>query len=247
MSETRFVRLHDGREVAFRCLSETSRTTIVFVPNGTTPIEVIEDDVMLARFLRTLGGYGSLVALDRLGIGASDAFDPDRDLFDQLADSFVAVLDDIDTETAWLVIGPVPGPCLLARVMARHPSRLAGGALLNPSRQGSAALVEGLASLRAVLDRSPWTEEDPLRIVLPSRADDPAFGRITNVQADLGHRLRLRPRTTRLLVAPQTTGTRRPTHSTSRGRYSLHIAPAIGRCRPRTPSGGTATSPEASS
>jgi hypothetical protein len=126
-SETRFVRLHDGREVAFRCLSETSRTTIVFVPNGTTPIEVIEDDVMLARFLRTLGGYGSLVALDRLGIGASDAFDPDRDLFDQLADSFVAVLDDIDTETAWLVIGPVPGPCLLARVMARHPSRLAGG------------------------------------------------------------------------------------------------------------------------
>lgn len=70
MSETRFDRLHDGREVAFRCLSDSPGTTIVYVPGGTTPIEVIEDDTMSARFLRTLGRYGSLVALDRLGIGA---------------------------------------------------------------------------------------------------------------------------------------------------------------------------------
>jgi class 3 adenylate cyclase len=175
VSETRFVRLHDGREVAFRCVSDAPGTTIVFAPGGTTPIEVIEDDAMSARFLRTLGRYGSLVALDRLGIGASDAFDPDRDLFDQLADSFVAVLDAIDADTAWLVVGPVPGPCLLARVMTRHRSRLAGGALLNPSRMGSDAFVAGPATLRTVLDRAPSADDDPLRIISPSRADDPAF------------------------------------------------------------------------
>ncbi len=174
-SETRFVRLDDGREVAFRCLSDAPGTTIVFVPSGTTPIEVIEDDTMSERFLRTLGRYGSLVALDRLGIGASDAFDPDRDLFDQLADSFVAVLDDIDAETGWLVAGAVPGPCLLARVMTSHPSRLAGGALLNPTRMGSDALAAGPATLAAVLDRAPSTSEEMLRFSSPSRADDPAF------------------------------------------------------------------------
>jgi class 3 adenylate cyclase len=172
VSETRFVRLGDGREVAFRCLSDAPGPTMVLVPSGTTPIEVIEDSTMLARFVRTLGRYGRLVTFDRLGVGASDAFDPDRDLFDQLADSIVAVLDDVGADTAWLVGPPLPGPGLLARMMIRHPARLAGGALLNPGRGMQRGISE---SFSRMLERDSSASEDLFRLVSPSSADDPTY------------------------------------------------------------------------
>jgi class 3 adenylate cyclase len=166
VSTTRFARLADGREVAFRNFSDLEAPTIVFVPGFTMPVEVLDEDPMFARFVRTLGRYGRLVAFDKPGIGASDAFDPEVDLVDQIVDAYLAVLDAIGVDSAWFV-GP---PLALVRANARHPGRLVGGAMVNPTPIGAPTV-----DLERILDRDDALFNDVIERLMPSRSNDPAF------------------------------------------------------------------------
>jgi pimeloyl-ACP methyl ester carboxylesterase len=84
-------------------MSERDGPAIVHVPGGTTPIEVLTEDPMYDRFLRTLGRYGRVIVFDRVGIGASDAFDPARQTVEQNGEALVAVLDAVGVDAAWIV------------------------------------------------------------------------------------------------------------------------------------------------
>lgn len=167
-----FALLPNGREVAYRQLATTEGPTLVFLPGGTVPIEVVEEERYGARFLRCLGRYGRLVAIDRPGIGASDAFDPERDLGDQLAEAVVAVLDAMAVEDAWIVGSNLPAAVTLHRLLQRAPSRVAGGALLNPGRGGTIRDRSGVDRLVA---RDGEVSHDVLAHISPGRADDPSY------------------------------------------------------------------------
>ena len=173
MAEIEFTRLGDGREIAFRRHSGAPGPTMIYFPTGTVPIEVMGEDPMEDRFLRTLGRYGSLFSLDRLGSGASDALDPEIDYLDQLADSFVAIVDEVGVDTAWM-IGGNTNAGVLGRLATRHPGRVAGGALLNPGDYARPGPWAPAATDR-MLDRDQSTGDNVLRDLMPSRADDPAF------------------------------------------------------------------------
>lgn len=57
-NDVRFALLEDGREVAYRQLATAPGPMLVFLPGGTVPIEVIEEERYGARFLQCLGRYG---------------------------------------------------------------------------------------------------------------------------------------------------------------------------------------------
>ncbi len=169
MTATAFARHGNGREAAYRVFSETDGPTIVVLPAGTMPIEVLDEDPMFDRFLRTLGQYGRVVAIDRPGIGASDALDPGTDYNDQVVEASIAVLDDLRVEQAWFVSGGV-GAVAIVRANADRPDRFAGGILVNPAR-----VAEDPTRIDRVLDRDDEVFEDVMRTLAPSRWPDPAY------------------------------------------------------------------------
>ena len=173
----RFTTTDDGREVAYRVLSEADGPLILHTAGGTAPIEVLDEDALYRRFLETLGGYGRLVLFDRPGIGASDPFDPERDLLAQTADAIVAVLDAVGAEQACLAIDGSTGAFLVAHLVRDHGHRLAGAAVLNPL----APLPEHLAApdvdtvVDQLVQRDQAVPRSGIHGVVPSRADDPAY------------------------------------------------------------------------
>jgi class 3 adenylate cyclase/pimeloyl-ACP methyl ester carboxylesterase len=166
--EVCFAQLKNGREVAYRVESDADGPTIVHLFSGTAPIEVLSDDPMYDRFLRTLGRYGRLITFDSPGIGASDAFDPDRPLPDQIMEAYLAILDAVDVPSAWVV---QKGGSLAHLLAVRHRDRIDGAVVLagmSPPR-----LIGRRAGLEKILARGPAGRE--LESVIPSRAEDPAY------------------------------------------------------------------------
>ena len=162
-----FARLDSGAEVAYRIMVERDGPTIVHLPGGTTPIEVLTEDPMYDRFLRTLGRYARLIVFDRPGVGASDAFDPDRPLTEQNAEAFVAVLDAIGVDSAWVVD---KGGYLALSLARTHRERIAGTVMLAQSKP--TALLDRVPEIEDVLVRRPTTNAV---VPNPSRAGDPAY------------------------------------------------------------------------
>ncbi len=169
MTGTAFARRRDGSEVAYRVFSDVDGPTMLLVPSGTMPIEILEEDQYFDQFLRTLGRYGRLIAIDRPGIGASDALDPDVDYHDQVVEASMAVLDALSAERAWFVGGGI-GPAAFVRANAQHPDRFAGGALINPARP-----ADDPTRIDRVLDRDDDVFDDVMRNLAPSRWGDPAY------------------------------------------------------------------------
>ena len=133
MPEVRVATVADGREVAYRVMSDNDGPTMVHTHLGTAPIELLDEDPMYDRFLKTLGRRGRLVLFDKPGIGASDPFDPDRDYLDQVAEAHLCVLDAVGVDAAWVVGMLAP---LAAQLAVEHPSRTLGSRCstrLNPA------------------------------------------------------------------------------------------------------------------
>ena len=155
----RFAKYSEGREIAYRVLSQTPGPLIVHAHQGDLAMELLEDDPMYDRFLRALGQAGTLVLFDKPGLGASDPFDRGRDYFEQYADAYLAVLDALDARAAWLY-----SSSMLAAVLAStHRERILGAVLLtNPGPASSSHL-----------DRVD--ERGPVKSAVPSRLGDPAY------------------------------------------------------------------------
>jgi class 3 adenylate cyclase len=56
-------------------MSRNDGPALLFTPEGRAPIDLLEEDPMCDRFVRTVGRIGRLVLFDKPGIGASDPFD----------------------------------------------------------------------------------------------------------------------------------------------------------------------------
>jgi len=165
--DVRFARMADGREVAYRVMSQGDGPVVLHTGAATFPFEFLDADPMYDRFLRTLGQVGQLVLFDKPGTGASDPFDRDRDYLDQSVDAYLAVLDAVGAPAAWVVGSSTTRGFEAAQLATNHRSRLLGAALLNPREPASVASI-GPANFA---DRT----EVGLAVVTPSRKDDPAL------------------------------------------------------------------------
>ncbi len=161
--EVRFAKLEDGTEVAYRLVSEGDGPVIIHATVGPWPLDLLSEEPMYDRFLRTLGGCGRLVVYDRPGLGSSDPFDPERDWIDQMSDACVAVLDAVGTDAAWLV-----GSSLMeyATTIRAHPDRVLGAVLINGVSP---------ARFQRIVDSSLERNRNPDIELQSSRADDRGF------------------------------------------------------------------------
>ena len=137
------------------------------MPGGPWPVELIDEDPMYDRFLRTLGGSCRLVVFDRPGVGGSDPLDPARGYFAEVAEAHRAVLDAVGAETAWIVGSALP---VMAETIRAYRERISGAVLINPistdfwKRRSSEAI-----------DRQRRAPTEIAGQQNPSRADDPAY------------------------------------------------------------------------
>jgi len=162
-----FAQMGDGREVAYRVISGGDGPVIVHEPNGGVPIDLLAEDPMYDRFVRTLASPGRLVLYDALGVGSSDPIDPDRDDFSERNEAYLAVLDAVGAQAAWLVGNMLPA---ITETMRAHPDRVSGAVLLNPisRRKWKRGTDSAMAGQR-------MTPPEIASEFYPSRADDPAF------------------------------------------------------------------------
>jgi len=163
----RFAQMGDGREIAFRTFGRPDGSLIVHSPSGPWPVELLDDDPMYDRFLRTLGSSGRVVVYDRPGTGSSDPLDPDGDWFGQNIDAYCAVLDALGTQAAWLVGSTL---AITAETIRARPERVLGAVLINPVSAEHWRRVVGLLA-----DGQRTSPSEMAKLHTPSRADDPAF------------------------------------------------------------------------
>ncbi|MDT5126810.1 MAG: hypothetical protein QOH54_2454 [Mycobacterium sp.] len=120
-SETRYA-LNGDLRVAYRASGEGPRD-IVFVPNWSTNCEVFPELPSIQGWVEAMTSLGRLIVFDQPGNGASDPVTPDAlPTLEQWADSITAVLDDLGSREAVLLVssGTVATGALFA---ATHPSR----------------------------------------------------------------------------------------------------------------------------
>jgi class 3 adenylate cyclase len=120
-SETRYA-LNGDLRVAYRASAEGERD-MVFVPNWFTNCEVFPELPSIQGWVEAMTSLGRLIVFDQPGNGASDPVTPGAlPTLEQWADSITAVLDDLGSREAVLLVssGTVATGALFA---ATHPSR----------------------------------------------------------------------------------------------------------------------------
>ena len=162
VGEVRFTTMADGREIAYRVMSQAQVRRSCTPITSTFPVEILDEEPMYDLFFRTLGQCGRLVLFDKPGIGASDPLDRNRDYIDQTIDAYLAVLDALDVHADGSLVNrrwrppdsqrpPVPAARSCA-AQSDEPS--------DPSKWDPAAITD--------------REHDNRQEVNPDRADDPA-------------------------------------------------------------------------
>jgi class 3 adenylate cyclase len=174
-SETRYAMNGDLR-VAYRASREGPRD-IVFVPNWFTCCDLFPELPSTQGWIEAMTSLGRVIFLDQPGTGASDPITPGAlPTLEQWADSITAVLDDLGSREAALLVptGALPTAALFA---ATHPSRTTallvlqgadpkGISALSASgfdiEEWNATLVDmwGTGELQHVINPDmPWNEE----------------------------------------------------------------------------------------
>src|ERR1700756_724833 len=122
-SETRYAMNGDLR-VAYRASREGPRD-IVFVSPWFTCCEILPELLPIQGWVEAMTSLGRLIFFDQPGTGASDPVTPGAlPTLEQWADSITAVLDDLGSREAALLI-PVGALAPAALFAATHPSRTA--------------------------------------------------------------------------------------------------------------------------
>ena len=142
-SETRYA-LNGDLRVAYRTSGDGPRD-IVFVPNWFTCCEHLPELPSLQGWVEAMTSLGRLIFFDQPGMGASDPVTPGAlPTLEQWADSITAVLDDIESREAVLVVF---GEALATAVLfaATYPSRTTALVVLESFAKPISERTDGLA------------------------------------------------------------------------------------------------------
>jgi class 3 adenylate cyclase len=141
-SETRYARNGDLR-VAYRASREGPRD-IVFVPSWFTNCEVVPELPSIQGWAEAMTSLGRLIFFDQPGTGASDPVTAGAPTtLEQWADSITAVLDDLGSREAVLLVG-VGALATGVLFAATHPSRTTALVALEVYADALAERTEGV-------------------------------------------------------------------------------------------------------
>jgi class 3 adenylate cyclase len=119
-----------GVDIAYQVIGDGPVDVLLYT-GLSVPIDMMDEEPGLARFLRRLSSFGRLIRFDRHGIGLSDRGSPlEPPTAERGAQDGLAILDALGSTSA-VVIAPylnVPDGILLA---AMAPERIAGLILIN--------------------------------------------------------------------------------------------------------------------
>lgn len=175
MEELRYARATDGAHVAFRELPGAAGTPIVYLPGMLYSIESVLDDPPYARFVDGLTELGRVILFERQGITASDALDPDRDVYEQWTDGVLAVLDAVGVEQAALV-GYVAGANIAIETALRYPDRVTAVVALHALLGVPADYLDTQRGLMLdVVDGDGDSQRTAYLLAAPSRATHPDY------------------------------------------------------------------------
>src|SRR5262245_62140427 len=142
-SETRYA-LNGDLRVAYRASREGPRD-IVFVPLWFTNCEVLPELPSMQGWAEAMTSLGRLVFFDQPGTGASDPVTSGAlPTLEQWADSITAVLDDLGSREAVLLVG-TGALATGALFAATHPSRTTALVALEVYADPMAQRTDGLA------------------------------------------------------------------------------------------------------
>jgi class 3 adenylate cyclase len=177
--ETRFARLGDAK-IAYQVVGEGS-IDLVFMFGFSTNVDTRWHVPALARPIQRLASFARVILFDRRGSGASDPVPLDAlPTWEIWADDLRAVLDAAGSERAAIIAG-LDGGSMGMLFAAAHPERVSALVLANTAARYVEAegYPEGHApDVAAAIERvyeETWGSEDLARMLLPSRADDPAM------------------------------------------------------------------------
>ncbi|MDT5400936.1 MAG: hypothetical protein QOK33_4167, partial [Mycobacterium sp.] len=141
-SETRYARNGDLR-VAYRASREGPRD-IVFVPSWFTNCEVVPELPSIQGWAEAMTSLGRLIFFDQPGTGASDPVTAGAlPTLEQWSDSITAVLDDLGSREAVLLVG-VGALATGVLFAATHPSRTTALVALEVYADALAERTEGV-------------------------------------------------------------------------------------------------------
>ncbi|MDT5113051.1 MAG: hypothetical protein QOE20_4941, partial [Mycobacterium sp.] len=141
-SETRYARNGDLR-VAYRASREGARD-IVFVPSWFTNCEVVPELPSIQGWAEAMTSLGRLIFFDQPGTGASDPVTAGAlPTLEQWSDSITAVLDDLGSREAVLLVG-VGALATGVLFAATHPSRTTALVALEVYADALAERTEGV-------------------------------------------------------------------------------------------------------
>lgn len=155
---------------------------VLLLPGGVIPLDVMDDEPRLARFLVGLERLGRVILLNRRGIGLSDPIDPTAPpSLEDWVDDCVAVLEATAAHDVCVVAGLGDAKVAVA-LAARRPDLVThvvtiDGAVRPLSHDVDVdreRLAEWLRRAQ-VPNRAPDDGFDHLRLLAPSLADDVAF------------------------------------------------------------------------
>ena len=179
--ETRYAQTPKGESIAFQ-VSGDGELDLVYVPNWASPIDLIWDHPLSARFLTRLASFSRLILFDKRGSGSSDHVPLDAlATLEDWTEDIVTVMDAVGSERAALV-GAFVGSPIAMLFAATHPQRTTALVIVN----GSARMMAdddypGIASedldARLATFRATWGTEAMVEDFAPSNTGDEAFQR----------------------------------------------------------------------
>jgi class 3 adenylate cyclase/pimeloyl-ACP methyl ester carboxylesterase len=179
--ETRYAWLGQDR-IAYQVMGQ-GPPDLVATPGSITHVDTMWEDPAVALMLRRLASFSRLIRFDRLGTGASDPAPLDHlPPWESYAAELAAVLDEVGSERAAILVGHDAGPMALY-FAATKPERTNALILIITSAKFIAADDYPIGipreSAEGLLDQFDqlWGTEAMAQLTVPSRADDARFRR----------------------------------------------------------------------
>jgi class 3 adenylate cyclase len=127
--ETRYTRSADGTNLAYQ-VSGGGPLDLVFLHNGSIPIDIVSEDPGFVRVRRRLETFSRTLWLDRRGWGASEGDPKDSGIGKVFDADLTAVLDAVGFERPALVAEDSSGTRAI-HFSATHPERISALVLVN--------------------------------------------------------------------------------------------------------------------
>jgi pimeloyl-ACP methyl ester carboxylesterase len=179
MPETRYAKSGD-LSIAYQVFGE-GPVDLVYVPGWVSHLELIWDDPHLSRFFRRLSSFARVITFDKRGTGLSDPVSVENlPNIETRMDDLRAVMDAVGSRSATL-FGHSEGGAMCMFFAAVYPDRTDGliltGSYAKRTRAEDYPWGPTLESRTALVKEveQTWGGVEDLRLLAPSRADDPAF------------------------------------------------------------------------